>query len=156
MNFFISSVALLNFSKLGQPRRFLYFFFSLLCLFSVKLICSRIAKAVRTGLCQPFIMGPTHLFVIHKSWLFRACQNAALAPVPTHLRDNESSGKYRHKMAASVSAACFFVERRIDRPDDVQCKIARKKSQILVTFFSGRLYPAQIHQYISKLIVRSF
>lgn len=106
-------------------------FFSLLfCLFSVKLICARTAKAVRTGLCQCSTMGPTHLFVIHKSWLFHACQSAALAPVPTHLLDNESSGKYRHKMAASVSAALFsWDENRQAGPNykDLWCKIARKK-----------------------------
>lgn len=39
--------------------------------------------------------------------MFPACQNAVLAPIPTHLLINETSGKNRHKMAASVSAALF-------------------------------------------------
>lgn len=126
------SVALLNFSKLGQPHSLLLqVFMSFLCLFSVKLICARTTKAVRTGLCQRSTMGPTHLFVIHKSWLFCACQSATLAPVPTHLLDNESSGKYRHKMAAGVSTALFNWDssQTIDRLDLITnlCKITRKK-----------------------------
>lgn len=118
-------------------------FFSLSCLFSMKLICARTAKAVWTGLCPCSTMVPTHLFVIHKSWLFRACQNAALAPVPTHLLDNESSGKYRHKMAAGVSAALFnWEENRQAGPNfkDLWRKM-ETKSEFYRVFFSGRLCP---------------
>lgn len=74
---------------------------------SVKLICARTARAIWTILCPPSTMVLTHLFVIHKSWMFLACQNAVLAPIPSHLLINETSGKNRHKMAASVSAALF-------------------------------------------------
>lgn len=74
---------------------------------SLKLICPRTARAIWTVLCPPSTMVLTYLFVIHKSWMFLACQNAVLAPIPTHLLFNETSGKNRHKMAASVSAALF-------------------------------------------------
>lgn len=109
LNFFnlFSCITQLQPSGAAPSLPFQDFCFSFFCLFSVKLICARTAKAVWTGLCPRSTMVPTHLFVVHKSWLFRACQNVALAPVPTHLLDNESSGNYRHKMTARVSEVVF-------------------------------------------------